>query len=94
MRTAAQVLVKAESDSYLAQFDWSEVVATGESVSSAIVTATPATITVGAPTCSGAIVQVRLTGGVGDAVYQIRCVAVTSLSNTLAGVGRLIVEDS
>lgn len=94
MRTAAQVLVKAESDSFLAQFDWSENLATGETITSATVTATPATITVGSPTCSGPLVQIRLTGGVGDAVYQIKCVAVTSLGNTKTEVGRLIVEDS
>ena len=94
MRTAPQILTKAESESYLAHFDWTDVVATGETITSATVTAAPATITVGAPTCSGALVQVRLTGGVGDDVYMLKCVAVTSLSNTLTGVGRLVVEDS
>lgn len=94
MRLAPQVLTKTENESLLANFDFSEKVAAGETISSATVTAVPATITVGAPTFSGAIVQVRLSGGVGDDVYTLWCVAVTSLGNTLDGGGRLVVEDS
>jgi hypothetical protein len=94
MRTAPQILIKAESESYLANFDWTDVVATGETVSSATVTAVPTTLTIGSPGLSDAIVQVRLSGGTGDDVYELKCVAVTSLGNTLTGVGLLIVEDS
>ena len=93
MRTAPQVLIKAETESYRANFDFSEVLTTGETVSSSVVTAVPATLTIGTPSHSGAVVQVRLSGGTGNDEYAVTCVAQTSLGNTIVGVGCLIVED-
>jgi hypothetical protein len=93
MRIAPQILVKAENESYLAQFDLSALLATGETIASATVTALPATLTIGTPGCSGAIVQVRISGGTGDDVYALTCVALTSMGNTLSGIGELIVDD-
>lgn len=90
---------KITSESELFGFDYSQVLASGETISSAVASVlvmngidlNPSAILVGAPSISGNKVSQRISGGNDGVTYRIEMVATTSLGNVYACVGDLPV---
>jgi hypothetical protein len=92
-KKAPQVNQKTPDESALFNFDFTEDLATGESIQGTpAVTASPSGLTIGTPSVSGAIVQVRLSSGATRTRYEVRCRVATDQSNTFEGAGDLLVN--
>lgn len=92
----ANVIEKPPTASKLYNFDFTDDLATGETVSSAtsVTSDTPTgatALTIGTPTVSSPNVQVRISGGSAGYTYHLTCTVSTSDSNTLVGCGDLRV---
>lgn len=61
-------------------FDWSDWLASGETISSQTVTASPTTMTVSGTAQAGGTVTYWLTGGTDGVNYRVTCHIVTSVS--------------
>lgn len=88
------ILEKLAAWSRLYDFNFatfSELVA-GQTISSPSVVSSPSGLTVGSPTVSSALVQVRLSGGTAGTDYSVTCSVTTSGSSTLTIVGILKVR--
>lgn len=78
-------------------FDYTDILESGETVSSATVSvsdlekldATPSTIKSGSPTVSSPLITQTITGGVEGAMYLITCLATLSSGRKIALAGRL-----
>lgn len=68
-----------------------EVVA-GEEIVSAVVTTTPAGLTVAATSVDGGLVLARITGGVAGVTYDVKCIATTDAGSEIGIRGTLRVE--
>lgn len=78
-------------------FDFSDVLASGETISTQVVAATvysgtdaaPSSLISGSATASGAVVTQKVTAGTLGVIYELLCTITTSLSNTFQKVGLL-----
>lgn len=93
---------KSPEAAIIGGFDFSSLLATGQTISSATavasvwagVDANPSAILSGLPTVSGLVVSQKLTGGVAGVIYKLRVSAVASDGSTQVLVGYLaVVED-
>lgn len=96
MRRDIDTYEKQPSESRLYEFDFSGKMTAAETISSVTsVTPSPASgITVGAPTTSGQVVQVRISSGTADTTYKLTVIVVTSAGNTLEMEGRLHIRNN
>ena len=80
-------------------FDFSSDLASGETISTKVVTAavysgtdaSPSGIISGSATSSGAIVTQKITGGVLGVIYELLCQITTSAGQTLQQIGLLAI---
>lgn len=87
----------AETKTY--QFDFSSLLAAGESISTQAVVAsvwsgtdaTPSAIISGSASASGAVVSQKITAGTVGVIYELTCTITTSASQTLVLTGYLPV---
>lgn len=89
--------IKRPGESRLYEFDFTDLLATGETVSavSGVTATTPSgssALTVGSPTLTSPSAFVRISGGTSGYVYLLTCTVTTSASNTLVACGHLRVE--
>lgn len=93
---------KLVEDTRTEEFDFTSALATGETISTAVVTAdlwagadtTPSAIINGAATISGNIVSQSVTAGEVGNIYQLRCQITTSAGQTLNMTAYLaVIED-
>lgn len=86
-------LFKQPSESRLYDFDFTGKNRPGETIATVnSVISTPTDLTIGSPTFSGLIAQVRLSGG-HETVYKLTCTVTTNFGNTLELDGKLHVKD-
>jgi len=93
---------KITTESELFSFDFSQVLAPSETISSAACTATvmngtdsnPSNIIVGTPVIANKIASQRIANGVSEVTYRLQMTITTSTSNTYVGVGDLTVYAS
>lgn len=88
---------KLTGESRLYDFDFTNQVeiAAGETLTGTpTVVATPSGLTLGSPTIGGANkkVQIRISGGAADVLYNLKCTVSTSGGNVLEGCGELLVK--
>lgn len=82
---------KSTGETQIVKFDFSSRLATSETISTQVVTATtysgtdasPSSIVSGSATASGAIVSQTITAGTLGVTYELLCSITTSLSQTL-----------
>jgi len=82
---------KPVTGTVLRQFDFSSLLQTGETLASAVVTAsvysgtdpTPSAIISGSATVSGGVVSQNITAGVLGCIYELLCVATTSVPHSI-----------
>ncbi len=100
MSSELEELTKLPGESILFDMDFSKRMATGETISAIIseistskdrVTGST-NVTLGTPTYSGNVVQLRISDGTQEESYNITITVSTSLSNTRIGNGLLRVE--
>jgi hypothetical protein len=93
--TLPKRLYKQPRESRLFSIDFSELLVSGEALSSISTgpTALPSGLTVGSGTISGTTVQFRVSSGTDGTAYSIHTVVATDQSNTLEGDGLLLVHD-
>ena len=80
-------------------FDFSDLLAVGETISTQVVAATvysgtdasPSSLISGSATASGAVVTQKVTAGTLGVIYELTCTITTSNSNTYLQVGLLAV---
>lgn len=89
-----KTLVKDPDESKIYVIDFSSLLATGETLSSPTVTASPSGLTIGTPVISSGTVQVRISGGTVDTQYSIDVTVNTSLSNVLNDTVYLNVKNT
>ena len=93
----SEVLVKQPVESAPYEIDFTNLIPTGDSLSSVTsVTATPSgsgDLTLGYVTISGTKVQFLVEGGIEGTMYRIDAVVVTAAGYVLNGDGRLFVTD-
>ena len=90
---------KLTTENELFTFDFSPILTTVETISTASCTVqvkdgvdtSPSDIKVGSPSISGALVVQRVTGGLSGVVYRLEMTVTTSLSNVYTLVGDLPV---
>ena len=83
-------------------FDFSSLLASGETISTQVVAATvysgtdasPSSIVSGSATSSGAVVSQVITAGTVGVIYELTCTITTSASQTLLLVGLMAVTPS
>lgn len=83
-------------------FDFTSLLASGETISTQVVTAAvysgtdaaPSAIISGAASASGSVVTQKITGGTTGVIYELTCTITTSLGETLILVGLLAVIPS
>jgi hypothetical protein len=93
-KKAPQVNEKTPDESAPFDFDFSEDLVTGETITgSPVMSATPSGLNLGVPSVNGSIVQVRISAGTARTTYDVRCKITTSQSNTYEGSGDLIVNE-
>lgn len=81
------------------KFDFTSLLAVGETISTQVCTATvysgtdasPSSIISGAASSSGAVVSQLITGGTLGVLYELRCVITTSAGQTLVLAGYLAI---
>ena len=69
-----------ENESY--GFDFTARLPAGLTITSAVLTVSPAGPTLGAPSIAGAVVSFRVSGGTGGTTYHVLCVATLSDATT------------
>lgn len=89
-----------EEDSF--GFDFTDLLAAGETISTAVVTIDvihgtdpdPSAMIAGSPSVSGNVVSVKLIGGIADVIYCVHCLATTSngLKKELKSDLRVVAE--
>jgi hypothetical protein len=97
MSTAFSYKITTENEQFT--FDFSPIMASGETISSATCTIevkegtdpTPSSIKVGSPAISGQQVAQRITGGLDGVIYRVEMTATTSLTNVYTIVADLPV---
>lgn len=90
---------KYAAETISVEFDFSAMLAVGETISTQSCTAavysgtdaTPSSVISGSATASGAVVTQKLTGGTLGVIYTITCSITTSASQTLALSGYLVI---
>lgn len=93
---------KLTTENELFSFDFSQVLAVGETLSTATCTVivkdgtdpTPSSILYGSAVITGAKANQRILGGVSEVTYRLIMTVTTSLSNTFTAVGDLPVYSS
>lgn len=90
-KLADAYLHKTVNESRPFNFDWERELASGEVITTATVTSTPAGLTIGTPTTQDAVVQIRVSGGSAATVYSVTCKIDTNQGNTLELCGKLEV---
>ena len=75
------------------RFDWSKFLGSGETVTSATVTAEPTGLTISEPVIAGSVVTVVISGGVTGSTYEVNCRIETSLGLTFERGADLSVEN-
>ena len=89
-----QILEKQVSESDLYNIDFDPLLAASDTISAVTsVTAAPTGLTVGTPTFSDKVVQVRLSAGTDLTLYKITAIVTTALGNTKETDVYLRVED-
>jgi hypothetical protein len=86
-----EVLTKTVYEDREFNFEWADVLATGETISSESVTVSPTGVTVGTPATSGTLVQVTLSSGTANTTYELTCRITTSLGQDFEAFGLLQV---
>ena len=97
MSSAFSYKVTTENEQFT--FDFSTVMASSETISSAVCTVevvsgtdpTPSTIKVGSPVISGQQVAQRISGGLDGVIYRLEMSATTSLTNVYTIIADLPV---
>jgi hypothetical protein len=93
---------KLTTESELFSFDFSQVLAATETISTASCSvlvvdgydpSPPSNILSGSPSISGSKASIRVTGGVSEVTYRLVMTIVTSSTNTYTAVGDLPVYD-
>lgn len=90
---------KRAGETRLLNFDFTSILAVGETLSTEVVTATvysgvdaaPSAVISGAASASGAVVSQLVTGGTEGVVYNLTCTVTTSLSQALKMHGFLAI---
>ncbi len=90
---------KLTTESEQFTFDFSTIIASGETISSAAIVVevkdgtdpTPSAIVIGSPTISGSRVAQRIAGGLDGVTYRLEMTITTSLTNVYTLVGDLPV---
>ena len=93
---------KLTTENELFAFDFSQVLASGETLSTATCSVivmngtdpSPSSILVGSAAISGAKANQRISGGVSEVTYRLVMTVTTSLGNTYTSVGDLPVYSS
>lgn len=75
-------LIKDPDESSIYSVDFSDVLATGETISSIVVTSTPSGLTIGTPVANAQAAEFRVSGGTSNVVYTVDVVITTSASST------------
>jgi hypothetical protein len=96
---SATFTYKLTTESELFSFNYSPILATGETISTATCVvqvkdgsdSNPSAIMVGSPAISGAVVVQRITGGLSGVTYRLEMTVTTSLTNVYTLVGDLAV---
>ena len=90
-----ETLCKQPSESFLYDMNFSSRMATSEVLTGITsVTESPSGLTIGTPTYSGQIGQVRISGGTDGVTYTVTWLATTDAGNTIEAEGFLYVFDS
>lgn len=85
---------KSPTEAKIFEFEVPEIdLATGETISTADVTSTPAGVTWGSEAINGRFVQSKATGGTLGLLYHATLVVNTSLGQTLEYCGSLVIEN-
>lgn len=91
------VLVKQPGETLPYAIDFTNLIPTGDSLSSVTsVTATPSgsgDLTLGSASISGTQVQFTIEGGIEGKMYRVEAIVVTTVGSILEGDGRLFVTD-
>lgn len=91
------VLVKQPGETLPYAIDFTNLIPTGDSLSSVTsVTATPSgsgDLTLGSASISGTQVQFTIEGGIEGKMYRVEAIVVTTDGSILEGDGRLFVTD-
>ena len=86
--------VKQPSESRFYNFDFTSKLRTGDALTgSPTVTGAPTGLTIGVPSLSSPLVQVRISGGVDGITYKLTALATTTQGDTLEVDGRLQVKN-
>lgn len=88
-------VVKTPEESDLYGFDWTDLLADGETLSGTPVVTeiTTTDLTFGSPSINGSVVEVRISGGTAGVSYCLKCKVTTSANNTKVGLAYLYVAD-
>ena len=93
---------KLSGETKTVTFDFSSLLASGETISTKVVAATvysgtdasPSSLISGSATASGAVVSQKVTAGTVGVIYELTCTITTSASQTLLLVGLMAVTPS
>lgn len=95
MPVAIEYNRKDSTEEVLINYDFSPVLATGETISSPVFTVTPTTtpaLSIGAGSINGSVIQALHSGGLAVTVYKIKCLVTTSIGQKLIVEARLEVD--
>ena len=91
--TAPQLLIKQPGETRQFSMDFSSLLDTVETISSPVITSTPAGLTVGTASISGSKILFTIAAGTHPVRYRIEVTVTTSGGATLVGDGVLKVAD-
>ena len=91
--TAPQMLIKQPGETREFSMDFSNLLASSETISSPVVTSTPSGLTIGSATVSSGKVLFDISGGTHPVRYRIEVTVTSSGGSTLVGDGILKVSD-
>jgi len=91
--TAPQMLIKQPGETREFSMDFSNLLASSETISSPTVTSTPAGLTIGSATISSGKVLFDISSGTHPVRYRIEVTVTSSGGSTLVGDGILKVSD-
>ena len=91
--TAPEVLVKQPGETRQFSMDFSNLLATSETIASPTVTSSPSGLTIGSASVSGSKVQFNISGGTHAVRYRLEVTVASSGGATLVGDGVLRVKD-
>lgn len=89
---AENQLAKTPTEEVLFHFDFTKRLLVGETISTALVTATPTGLTIGLPSINGAKVQISILSGTKNEAYLLNCQVTTSIGQKREVQGYLYVE--